>query len=359
MADPKDEVQAQAEAQAEEALSLVPALGAIADTEAARVVAQVQAAALLARTHPRDVSAAVDGILDMCGRLSLAHKASYVFRRGGEEVNGPTIRLAEAVVQMWGNMRAGIDELSRDVEEGVSVCRAFATDMQNGNEDERKFMVRHWRDVRGGKGYRVTSERDIREVIANMGQRNKRACIQAIVPAWVFEEAIERCEQTLHDNIRLDEQAIESMLNRFAEIGVMQEHIEAKLNCPLHEITAAQMIHLHKVFNAIKGGDATAAEWFDLPATAPGEAPEAKGNTLADVLRRGQRKAEAKAGHSSQQTQDRRAQDIERRLTEARTLEELTAASVGIGPLTNPDDKERLYALWDERQAALKKGGSK
>lgn len=352
-----DQLADDAAAQAEQALSLAPAAGALANTESARAIAQVQAAALMARHFPRNVDAAVNTVLDACGRLSLAQKATYVYSRGGEEITGPTIRLAEAVVQSWGNMRMGVRELSRDAEEGVSRCIAFCHDMQTGLEDEREFVVRHWREIRGSKGYRVTSDRDIRELVANYGARFKRAAIQAIVPGWVFEEAIERCERTLHENIRLDEEALASMLERFAEVNVSREHIEARIRRPLEQIEPHQMIALHKVYNSIKGGDSMPSDWFAI--AAPVE-PGKPGKTLDSIVARGEARVTGqKAKVQRAGTTSAAAQEVERKLIEATNLAELNAASVRIGPLPDMDEKGALYDLWERREQELKAAAKK
>lgn len=328
-------------------LAVMPMLGALANTESARVVAQVQASMLLARHYPRDEEGALIKIEDACSRYSLASKGSYVYSRGGQEISGPTIRLAESIVQAWGNMRAGIKEVSRDYENGISVCVAYAVDMQTGTEDEKEFFVRHWREIRGSKGYRVTSDRDIRELVANYGARSKRACIEAIVPKYVFEEALEACERTLHANIRTDEEALKDMLNKFADVGVEQSHIEERINRPLADILPAQMIELHKIFNSLKGGDSLAADWFAVVEAAEESGPK----TLDSIIARGERRAASKAPAV---TPEDASDPIAVAIIEAKTIDQLNAATVKIGPLKDTKRKGILYALADKHDKRIK-----
>lgn len=334
---------------ADQALALAPAMGALANTESARAIAHVQARALLARKFPRDEMVAQDKIIAECERLSLAQKATYVYTRGGEEISGPTIRLAEVVVQQWGNMTMGVREVSRDMANGVSVCVAFAEDLQTGLSDEREFHVRHWREVRNGKGYAVKSDRDIRELVANYGARSKRAAIQAVVPDRVFEAAVEACEETLLDNVRTDDAAIADMLQAFAEVGVQREHVEARVRCPLEDITQPQMVSLHKIYNSIKGGDGMPSDWFDIPA--PVEDKPA-GNSVSDMVRRAKSAASAKKSHALR-TKTEAAQVVERMLLDASTKHELNTASVRIGPVADMDDKGALYEIWEARKDQL------
>lgn len=330
------------------ALETLPAFGALANTESARAIAQVQASMLLARAYPRDEEMAVVKIEEACSRYSLAQKATYVYSRGGEEIHGPTIRLAEAISQAWGNMRSGVREVSRDYENGVSKCCAFAVDQQTGNEDEREFFVRHWRDVRGNKGYRVTTDRDIRELVANYGARAKRACIEAVVPKYVFEDALEACEQTLLREIRTDEDALKSMLHSFAELGVEQVHIEERINRALVDILPAQMIHLHKIYNSLKGGDSMPSQWFSI---VDPEAVESSPNTIENIVARGSRRTAAKAPAAKAGDEKH---PIAVAIVQAQTTEALNAATVRIGPLSDLALKERLYNLADEQSERIK-----
>ena len=81
-------------------------------TDSARAVAEVQAALVIARMNPRDQRQSMDRILNACCRPKLAETAIYAYSRGGSDIQGPSIRLAEAIAQQWGNIQFGIRELS-------------------------------------------------------------------------------------------------------------------------------------------------------------------------------------------------------------------------------------------------------
>ena len=80
----------------------------LAATDQARAIAEVQAALVVARMNPRNPIVAMDRILNTCSRPSLANSATYAYNRGGNFVSGPSIRLAEALAQAWGNIQYGI-----------------------------------------------------------------------------------------------------------------------------------------------------------------------------------------------------------------------------------------------------------
>lgn len=141
------------------------ALGSVLEN---REVQQVQVAMLAAKRFPRDEKAALDRILNSCSRESLAAVSQYQFARGGTDIAGPSIRLAEAIAQQWGNLECGWREIDRHKDAdgvGVSVVEAYAWDMESNCRVPRVFNIRHWRDTKRG-GYAIHDERDIYELCA-------------------------------------------------------------------------------------------------------------------------------------------------------------------------------------------------
>lgn len=235
-------------------------VGALGNAEAQRAVAEVQARMIIARGNPRNPMKCMDDILTDCQRPTLAHLAIYQYARGGTDITGPSIRLAEAIARRWGNLATGIKEVARA--DGYSECIAYAWDLETGYYDERQFQVRHWRDTRQG-GKALTDERDIYELIANMGQRRKRAVLLTILPGDVVEAAREQCERTLHATADTSPEALRKMVAAFREIGVSQAQIEKKIQRRMDAITPAQVIHLRKVFISIKDEMSKPEDWFE------------------------------------------------------------------------------------------------
>ncbi|MDI6567144.1 hypothetical protein QL295_21740, partial [Bacillus subtilis] len=77
------------------------------EARVSRQAQEVQAARVIAKKFPRDVYAAFDRIKKACDRRLLAENAVYEYPRGGTKVSGPSIRLAEALAQNWGNIDYG------------------------------------------------------------------------------------------------------------------------------------------------------------------------------------------------------------------------------------------------------------
>lgn len=235
----------------------------LVEVEQSRAVAEIQAAMVVARASPRDPIRAMDLVLQDCMRPKLAEAALYAYTRGGTEITGPSIRLAEALARRWGNIECGVRELSRG--DGYSECVAYAWDLESNFRDTKTFQIRHWRDTKSG-GYALKDERDIYELIANQGARRKRASILAVLPGDVVEAAQQQCEETLKASADTSKEAVQKMVAAFSAFGVTKDHIEQRIQRRLDSILPAQVIHLRKIYTSIKDGMSTARDWFSIEA---------------------------------------------------------------------------------------------
>ena len=85
--------------------------GVLAQASSSREMEEVKGQIFMAKQFPRNVFQAEQRVLDTCKRPALAQVAMYQYPRGGQRVTGPSIRLAEAIAQNWGNLSYGIQEL--------------------------------------------------------------------------------------------------------------------------------------------------------------------------------------------------------------------------------------------------------
>jgi hypothetical protein len=238
--------------------------GALVAIAQQREIAEVQAAMILARSNPRDEKAAQDRILMACTRPGLAEKAMYAYTRGGAEVTGPSIRLAEVLAQNWGNFDFGIREL--DQRDGESTVEAYAWDLETNVRQRKVFQVPHIRYTKNKGNVALSDPRDIYEMVANQGARRLRACILGVIPGDVQEEAIRQCEATLTEKAKVTPERLKALLEKFAEFGVTKEMIERRTQRHLESITPGMLIQLGKVYNSLKDGMSTPAEWFPVAA---------------------------------------------------------------------------------------------
>lgn len=246
---------------------------AVAQSDQQRAIAEVQAAMVIARMNPRDQRAAMDRILNACTRPSLAESAVYSYAKGGKSITGPSIRLAEAMAQSWGNMQFGMRELSQA--NGESVVQAYAWDVETNTRREITFQVPHTRHTKKGS-YKIEDPREVYELVANQGARRLRACILAVIPGDVTEAAVAQCDATLNAKADTGPQAVANLVKAFAEYGVNKEQIEKRIQRRLDAIQPAQIVSLRKIFVSLKEGMSNPDEWFEAVNADTGEITKPK-----------------------------------------------------------------------------------
>jgi len=229
------------------------------NTDIERVVAEIKAAVVSARSCPRDVIGARDRIIADCRRPSLAEAAVYAFPRGGETVTGPSIVLATAIAARWGNMQCGTREISRTKDE--STVEAYAWDCETNTRISRIFTVPHLRVTKTGS-YKLTDPRDIYELVANMGSRRLRACILQVIPTDIVEDAVKECTQTLENVIGATPEALKKMVDAFGAMGVKPKQIEARLGHNLDSTIVAEIRGLKNLYASIKDGYSAVEDVF-------------------------------------------------------------------------------------------------
>jgi hypothetical protein len=233
--------------------------------QSSRAMQEVQAAIIMAKHDRRDPVRAAESALEECKRPTLAMTAIYTYPRGGTNVEGPSIRLAEAIARSWGNMQYGLIEVGREGDE--SSMLAYAWDLQSNNMARQEFKVKHTRDTRNGSKT-LTDERDIYETTANAGARRLRACILKLIPGDVVDACIDRCKLTLEQAMGKVEEATPRMLEKFTGIGVSQQMIEKRLKKSISAISYQDLVNLGNVFNSIRDGMGGVEDYFETE-TAP------------------------------------------------------------------------------------------
>lgn len=229
--------------------------------EQERAIQEVQAALVIAKRFPRDPISSMDRIIQTCTRETLANSALYVYNRGGTEITGPSIRLAEAIAQNWGNIQFGIRELEQ--RNGSSVVEAFAWDVETNTRQVKTFSVPHIRYTSKG-AKKLTDPRDIYETIANQGARRLRACILGVIPGDVTEAAVRQCGITQNSKIDISPESIKRLLSTFlSEYGVTQLQIEKRIQRRIESIRPAQFLQLRNIYQSLRDGMSGTEDWFD------------------------------------------------------------------------------------------------
>jgi hypothetical protein len=289
---------------------------------ASRQFAEVMGMLMYAQQKPRDINRAIANITTSCQRPRLALGAIYKYSRGGSKIEGPSIRLAEVLAQNWGNMDFGIVELER--KRGESTAMSYAWDLETNVRETKVFTVRHRRDTKSG-GYELKDERDIYELIANMGARRLRACILGVIPIDIQEEAVEQCRNTMiaaikGDNTEPFEDKVRKMLKAFHDsFQVSQEMIEARIQHNVEAMDAHELYDLRTIFTSLKEGASKREDWFVVP-----ESPAStKGK---DVIKKARPTKSSRKKKTQSEVQNTEMTDEEKRAIEAAEANEAEAA---------------------------------
>ncbi len=257
-----------------------------------RQAQEVQVAMLAAKKFPRDQVTAFNNIMMACQRKKLAESSMYEYPRGGQKVTGPSIRLAEAIAQNWGNIDFGFMELEQ--RGGVSQVMAYAWDLETNARQTKLFSVPHIRHTKKGD-YPLTDPRDIYELVANQAARRVRACILGIIPGDVVEAAIERCNKTMRegndeplvDRVRTMAMAFEK------DFSVTLPMLEKYLGCRSDAFSENDFVRLKKVYVALRDGMAKREDYFEI-------ALPVNENEISDPFSNGE-KEEKKSGKKSKE----------------------------------------------------------
>lgn len=238
-------------------------LSATKEMVTTRQAQEVQAAMVMAKRFPRDEVEAFNRILKSCQRKTLAEQSMYEYPRGGQKVTGPSIRLAEALAQNWGNLDYGIVELEQN--NGESQVMAYAWDLETNTRQSKIFSVPHIRSTKHGNKT-LTDPRDIYEMVANQGARRLRACILGVIPGDVIDSAVDQCQLTLKGaNPEPLIDRVRNMVKAFEDkFSVTKEMLEEYIGCNSTAFSENDFMRLRNIYGSLKDGMSKREDYFKI-----------------------------------------------------------------------------------------------
>ncbi len=234
--------------------------------ESSRAIAEAQGKLIMAKRFPRNYTESYAKAMEACQRKGFAEKAFFSYPRAGQTVTGVTIRFAEELARVYGNLDYGIKEMSH--EEGKSEMQAYCWDLETNTISSQNFTVEHIMETKQGNR-KLTSQRDIYERTANDGARRLRSRILAILPPDLVEDCINECKKTLagQNEIPLIDK-IKNMVTAFAKMGVTKEMLEKRLKHTIETVNADELMEYIGIYNGLKQKETTICDWFEQPKTA-------------------------------------------------------------------------------------------
>lgn len=313
---------------------------AVAAAEMARE--QIKLAYFMATQAPRNQREAWQRIMEACRRPTFAQKAIYAKPVDGSKIEGPSIRLAEAIIREWRNIivrtsvvyedsdARRVSVLVIDLESNLQLCREIVTpktvERKNpkgrdvigerlNSKGERVYIVRATEDEMANRESAAVSK-----IVRNEGLR--------LIPADVVEDAMGEARRTRKQAAAADPDfAIKSLVYRFGELRIGVADLERYIGGPIDRATPEQIDDLEGVLQAIRDRETSwAAVMEQRDAADPNEsaksATEARGDALRERLARERAAGEAKGGEGSPPAESAGATDPAR-----------TDPSPGNGPL--------------------------
>ena len=233
-----------------------------------REMHELQTLFTVAHSVGRDRAKAWDELMLTCQRPGFAAGAEYRFPRGGNDITGPSVKLAREAARCWGWIVYDI-RIVADVGDERHI-RGVALDLISGVrvavEDHFKKLVQR---KRGGDTQWVEpDERDLRELTYRRGAICVRNAILQVLPPDMIEVALDtsrrfqigKAAEDLKKDRRGVIQALVQAYNRFnVTEEQLVEHIDGR---PLAEIVPDELCDLRAIWTSIKDGNTSAASHF-------------------------------------------------------------------------------------------------
>jgi hypothetical protein len=244
---------------------------------AARERAAIEARAQVALLRPRDFDTARLRILRACERPKFAKVAKYSKPVGGSKrVDGLSIRFAEEVRVLWGNLDVSAFLVFDD--ETRRVYRVQGVDLETNASDsvdimvekqvERKFakegdeVLGERINSKGEKVFLIVANEDaLLTKVNNLIAKARRNVILTLIPGDIKEEAEEQIDATVKKRDAEDpEGAKKDVMDGFFSVGVMPKQIAEFLGHGLETINPAELHMLRRIFVGLRDGESTWTE---------------------------------------------------------------------------------------------------
>ena len=231
-----------------------------------------------AHAYPRSPARARDRMISLATMdEKMSEECIYSVPRGGKQIRGPSIRLAEIVAGCWGNIRVAARVTHEDRIERYVEAEAIVHDLENN----MGWIARARRRIELKKG-RKTVDLDMIQLAGGAAMAvARRNAIFAAVPKPVWARAQEAVEAVIKGDQKTLVERRDAAISYFNKAGVPIERILKALEVShLDDITLDHLVDLSGMRSALKSGENTLDQLF------PEErAPAPKPETLDDKLK--------------------------------------------------------------------------
>lgn len=191
----------------------------------------------------------------------------YVLPRGGKEIRGPSVRLAEMATTCYGNISAGAREIANDGKNITvqAVCHDLENNVRIAIEVKRKIVDKN------GKTYNEDMQTTTGNAARSIALRN---AIFKVIPMALIRPAYDAARKVAIGDAETLVSRRTRAMEAFAKMGATAERVLAAIGKKtIEDIDLPALETLQGIRTAIKDGDTTVDESFPLPVAS---APRAK-----------------------------------------------------------------------------------
>lgn len=215
-----------------------------------------------AKQWPRHIEQVLQNIVSLATiDEETAADCFYAVRRGGEMIEGPSVRMAEIFASSWGNLRIGTRIVDNDGKTitAQGICHDLETNVCIQVEVKRRITDRNGR----------TFSDDMQVVTGNAASAIAfRNAIFKVIPKAVTKTAMEQIQRAAIGKANEAESKRTQLINWYKKRGITVEEILQYMNVnSLNELDIDKVMVLRATANAIKEGSMSVEEFRNPNAT--------------------------------------------------------------------------------------------
>jgi hypothetical protein len=204
----------------------------------------------------------------------VAESCIYSMPRGGKQITGPSVRLAEICASAYGNLQVACRVA--DAEEKEVIAQGAAWDMEKNLR--ATIEVRRRITNKNGRRYEDDMITVTGNAAASIALRN---AIFRVVPRAYVDTVYERARAVAVGDAKTLGARREQLLERFQKMGVTKERVLAAVEkTGIEDIGLTELETLIGMGTAIKNGDKQIDELFPEIAPPPVKAPDGQRMSL-------------------------------------------------------------------------------
>lgn len=274
------------------------------------VKAEIDQQIATAHQYPRNLTRVRNNILSLTTMTEQsAEECGYALPRGNKPVVGPSIRLAEIVMQQFGNCRAAARVVHVDRFEKYVEAEGVFHDLETNSATTAR--VRRRIVDRNGRLYND----DMIIVTGNAAcSIAKRNAILAGVPKALWGQAYEAAMQVVKGDLKTLSEKIEALTKVYGAMGVTMDQVCEYLEIPDQgALTVDHVATMGVIARTIRNGEAQVEDYFRKPTEAQQIEGQKRGTakSLGDIAAEGEgaKGGKPEAGQSQPQGEQIAVQD--------------------------------------------------